>query len=206
METLYKRLFAGIYDPFTSSFEKEIYKYRKEILADVKGRVLEVGAGTGINFQFYNKNVQLIALEPSPFMRKRAELKIPEGLNVEFLTYKVNDEKLEDIIKEGTLDFIVSTLVLCSIDDPGKSLHKFYRWLKDDGKLIVLEHIHSEKPMNKKIQNVVNPVWKKLADGCNLNRNTDILIKENGFEVVKEHYFKSTLRFHSGIYKKSQKE
>jgi len=205
METLYKRLFAGIYDPFTNSLEKEIYQYRKEILADVKGRVLEVGSGTGINFQFYNKNVQLIALEPSPFMSRRAKLKIPEGLNVEFLTHKVNDEKLESIIKDGSLDFIVSTLVLCSIDDPVLSLRKFYKWLKDDGKLIVLEHIHSEKPLNKKIQNVVNPVWKKLADGCNLNRDTDIIIKENGFEVVKEKFFKSTLRFHSGIYRKSKK-
>lgn len=203
METLYKRLFAGIYDPFVSSLEKEIYKYRKEILADVKGKVLEVGAGTGINFQFYNNDVQLIALEPSPFMRKRAELKIPAGLQVQFLINKVNDKEVEETIKDKSLDFIVSTLVLCSIDDPRESLHKFYRWLKDDGKLIVLEHIHSENAVNKKIQDVVNPVWKKLADGCNLNRNTDILIKDSGFEVEKEHYFKSTLRFHSGIYRKS---
>ena len=203
METLYKKLFAGIYDPFTSALEKEIYQYRKEILADVKGKVLEVGAGTGINFQFYHKDVQLIAIEPSPFMQKRAELKIQNGLQVQFLINKVNDSDVESIIKEKSLDYIVSTLVLCSIDDPVKSLKKFYRWLKDDGKLIVLEHIHSEKPINKKIQNAINPVWKKLADGCNLNRDTDLIIKANGFEVEKERYFKNTLRFHSGIYKKA---
>jgi ubiquinone/menaquinone biosynthesis C-methylase UbiE len=202
MGNLYKKIFAGIYDPFMNGLEREFYHYRKELLNDIKGNVLEVGAGTGINFQFYNRNVKLLALEPSPFMKKRAELKVPDGLEVEFLNHKINDKAIEDRIEDKSLDYIVCTLVLCSIDDPNKALRKFSKWLKDDGKLIVLEHIHSENKGTKKIQDVVNPVWKKLADGCNLNRNTDVLIKQNGFEAIEERFFHSTIRFHSGVFKK----
>jgi ubiquinone/menaquinone biosynthesis C-methylase UbiE len=138
-------------------------------------------------------------------MQKRAKLKIPEGLDVKFLINRVNDKELEDRIKDKSLDYVVCTLVLCSINDPNSALKKFNRWLKDDGKLIVLEHIHSEKKVTKKIQDIVNPVWNKLADGCNLNRNTDVLIKNNGFEAMEETYFQTGLRFHSGVYRKVEK-
>lgn len=203
MSKLYQKLFAGIYDPFMNKLEIRFYKYRMELLNNLSGNVLEVGAGTGINFQFYKEGVNLIAIEPSPFMKKRAELKVPDGLNVEFLINKVNDEEVEKKIKDNSLDYIVCTLVLCSINDPDKALQKFYRWLKDDGKLIVLEHIHSEKKINKKLQDIVNPVWKKFADGCNLNRNTDVLIKKNGFVAIDERYFQHSIRFHSGVFEKA---
>lgn len=199
---MYKKLFAGIYDPFMKGIELDFYNYRKELLHDISGKVLEVGAGTGVNFQFYSNDVDLLALEPSPFMKKRAEAKVPDGLKVSFLIHNVNDEEVEEIIKDDSLDYIVCSLVLCSINDPEKALKKFYRWLKTDGKLIVLEHIHSEKKLNRKLQNIVNPLWKKVADGCNLNRDTDVLIKQCGFKVDHEKYFKNMLRFHSGIYSK----
>ncbi len=203
MSNLYKKLFAGIYDPFMNKLEHRFYDYRKGLLKEISGNVLEVGSGTGINFQFYNNNVNLIALEPSPFMKKRAELKVTTKLNVEFLINKINDEEVEKRISDKSLDYIVCTLVLCSVDDPEKALVKFHRWLKDDGKLIVLEHIHSENKVNKKLQDAVNPVWKKVADGCNLNRNTDVLIKQNGFVAIEEEYFQSSIRFHSGVFIKA---
>ena len=202
MSTMYKKLFAGIYDPFMRKTELDIYAYRKELLGDVKGDVLEVGSGTGINFQFYSSEVNLLALEPSPFMKRRAEQKVPPGLKVEFLIQKVNDVEVENRISDQSLDYIVCTLVLCSIDNPMEALNRFYKWLKPEGKLIVLEHIHSENKMNRKLQNAINPVWKKVADGCNLNRDTDLLIKESGFKVIQEKYFKKGLRFHSGVYSK----
>lgn len=200
--SLYQQLFAGIYDPFVGSLEKSIYAYRKEILDQISGNVLEVGAGTGINFQFYSEDVHLLALEPSPFMLKRAKQKVPPHLDVTFLLHKINDPKLDELIKANSLDYIVCTLVLCSINDPRKALARFHNWLKPEGKLIVLEHIHSEKKVNRNIQNIVNPIWKKVADGCNLNRDTDVLIKDMGFKVEMQKYFKKGLRFHSGMYSK----
>ena len=79
-------------------------------------------------------------------------------------------------------------------------MKKFKNWLKPTGKLIILEHIHAEKNPNRFLQNIVNPVWKLVGDGCNLNRDTDVLIKEAGFKIESEEYFKQSLRFYRGIF------
>ena len=182
------------------STERGLYKKRKALIEPLAGRILEVGSGTGVNYQFYSPDVQIFALDPNKSMLKRAEEKAPENLSITYLPHRICDGKVEHHIKKQSLDAIVSTLVLCSVPDPEKAIERFKYWLKPHGKLIILEHIRADNKINKKLQNLINPVWKSFSDGCNLNRNTDRLILEAGFKPNKSEYFVQSLRWVMGTY------
>ncbi len=196
----YKKLFAAKYDSFMTDLEKEFYPIRQELIGSLEGKILDVGSGTGVNFEHFHKNTEVIAVEPSPFMLEKAIKKLPQKGNIQTYNLSVTDEKLDDIIKEGSLDYIVSTLVLCTIPNNKLALQQFKKWLKPTGKLIVLEHIHAEQKPRRVLQNIINPVWKVIGDGCHLNRDTDLLIKDAGFVPESENYFKRTLRFYQGVF------
>jgi len=197
----YQKLFARFYDSFMGDFERSLFKTRRDMLQNIEGNVIEVGAGTGVNFKFYSDKAKVIAIEPSKPMLLEAEKKIGSNSNIDLVNYGVCDKELSNIIKEESADYIVSMLVLCTIPNPKKALDYFKKWLKPGGKLIILEHIHAQKSHNKKIQNIINPAWRAFADGCNLNRNTDILLEEAGFKPISEEYIKRSLRFVKGVYR-----
>jgi len=199
MSKIYQKLFAKFYDFFMVSFEAKIENDRMQMLDKLKGNILDVGSGTGVNFKYFNANVKVFAVEPSKAMQDKSIAKV-NAKNIELINLGVNDKLLHNKIKEKSLDAIVCTLVLCTIPKPDLALENFKKWLKPNGKLIILEHIHSDKKFNAKFENIVNPLWKKFGDGCNLNRNTDKLIKEKGFKAIEESYFTLGLRIHKGIY------
>lgn len=198
----YQKLFASQYDKFMTNIENEFGQLRKEMISDLKGDILDVGCGTGANFEYFNKDANVIAVEPSPYMLEKALQKLPQKANITTYNLSVTDNQLEDIIKPKSLDYIVSTLVLCTIPDYKLALKKFHKWLKDDGQLIIIEHIHAKEKPRRVIQNIINPVWKVIGDGCNLNRDTDEVIKSMGFKPLTENYFKRTLRFYKGVFVK----
>lgn len=181
--------------------ERGLYKKRKALIQPLNGKVLEVGSGTGINYQFYSDDVQLYALDPNASMLRRAMKKARPDLSITYLNNGICDSKIESNFEENSLDAIVSTLVLCSVPDPQKAISRFRYWLKPEGKLVILEHIHAEKPVNKKLQNLINPIWNPLADGCNLNRNTDQLLEDSGFISNQKEYFVQSLRWVMGVYR-----
>ncbi|MEN8248691.1 MAG: class I SAM-dependent methyltransferase [Bacteroidota bacterium] len=180
--------------------ERGLYKKRKALIQPLQGKVLEVGSGTGINYQFYSDDVNLYALDPNASMLKRAMKKARPGLSIKYLNNGICDNNLEPIIEKHSLDTIVSTLVLCSVSNPELAIERFKHWLKPEGKLIILEHIHADNPVNKKLQDLINPVWRPISDGCNLNRNTDQLLEEGGFYSENAEYFVQSLRWVMGIY------
>ena len=197
---LYQKLFANFYDVFMHDFEKKLFKKRKNLLSNLEGNILGVGEGTGVNFKFYPKETTVYSVEPSKAMLEKAKLKANDKGNITFYNYGINDQALDNELEEKSMDAIVCTLVLCTIPDPVLALDNFKRWLKPTGKLIIMEHIHAAKPLNKTLQNIINPAWKVVGDGCHLNRNTDALIKEAGFLPLNEEYFKRTLRFYAGVF------
>jgi len=199
MASFYSKLFAKYYDKYMVSFEEKIVKDREIMLRKLHGNVLDVGSGTGVNFTHFNNEVKVFAVEPSKPMLDKSVKKI-KGKNIELLNLDINDEELHTIIKENSLDAIVSTLVLCTIKNPDLALDNFKKWLKPDGKLIIIEHIHSDKKRKAFIETMLNPIWKVIAEGCNITRHTDELIKSKGFEPLEEHYFTIGLRIHKGIY------
>ncbi|MFT4524601.1 MAG: ubiquinone/menaquinone biosynthesis C-methylase UbiE [Granulosicoccus sp.] len=199
-DTFYSRLFAKLYDPFMESMEQKVLgKYRKKLLADLSGDILEVGSGTGVNFKLYPKGCNVIASEPSEHMLKYAQFRLdnePVMAKVKLVVAGVGAKKLESEIPTEGLDVIVCTLVLCTIPDPELAIAKFKEWLKPDGKLIILEHVHAKTQPRRAVHSVINPLWKRLAEGCHLNRDTGELLSESGFEPIWEKQFTKVMPFH----------
>lgn len=180
--------------------ETKFHPIRQELIGELEGDILDVGSGTGVNFEHFNSNANVIAIEPSQYMLEKAEAKLPQSANITTHNLGVTDNALDSILSENSLDYIVCTLVLCTIPNHHLALEKFKKWLKPTGKLIILEHIHAEHKPNRVLQNIINPIWKVIGDGCNLNRKTDELIKSAGFKVESESYFKRSLRFYQGVF------
>ena len=183
-----------------TNIEETLYPIRKELIGDLEGDILEVGSGTGTNFEHYNSKAKVIALEPSSFMLEKSKAKLPKNTQITTYNMGVADERLDSIIKNNSLDYIVCTLVLCTIPDQNLALEKFKKWLKPTGKLIILEHIHAQNKPRRLLYNIVNPLWKIIGDGCNLNRDTDLSIKKAGFTVESELYFKRSLDFYQAVF------
>lgn len=200
MSNLYQNFFAAGYDRFMASPEKVLCKNRERLISPLRGKILDVGVGTGVNFQFYHEDTSVIAVEPSAPMIKKALPKNPNSSNIQIINHGINDSALDNIIEVCSLDTVICTLVLCTIPDPEIALQNFKRWLKPDGKLVILEHIRSKKPINARLQDLVNPVWRVVGEGCNLNRNTDAIIKEAGFKMLDEYYFKGGIQWYQGVF------
>lgn len=187
----YQKIMAFFYDPFMKTLEKVLVRNRTELINHIHGKVLEVGSGTGVNFELYaQKDAEVYAIEPSVPMYKRA-LKQQQKHAPNLKVFNIGIEQVPqqtDMPKK--YDFIVSMLVLCTVEEAEKAAKIYYDLLKDDGKLLVLEHIHSTGTWYGKFQTLVNPLWKPFADGCNLTRRQDYILKNAGFVPVEEKYFK----------------
>jgi ubiquinone/menaquinone biosynthesis C-methylase UbiE len=201
---IYKRLFGAVYDRFMRSLEaSHLNERRARLLSGLSGKVLEVGVGTGANFQHYSEDIELIGIEPSPYMIPRAKKKKEVLLfpsRITLLEIGCGYPEMEKLIAKNSLDAVVCTLVLCTIPDPSKALENFNRWLKPGGKLVILEHIRSHNSARGKLQDMLNPVWKRVADGCNLNRPTDRLLADSGFQLIREERFKIGIPFYEAEY------
>jgi len=200
MGKFYQKIFAKYYDPFMVDLEQRLYKRRDHLLSPLNGHILEVGSGTGVNFPFYNSNTKVVAIEPSLPMLEKAKLKT-NYKHIELHNIGVGYKELELLIPPNGFDFIVCTLVLCTVPNLEEALDDFKRFLAPNGKLIIMEHIHAKKKSKAAFQNVVNPIWRKIGDGCNLNRKTDLVLKEKGFKAVNSSYFNNaSLDFYEGVF------
>ncbi|BBB28805.1 class I SAM-dependent methyltransferase [Neptunomonas japonica] len=156
---------------------------RQRILPFLTGDVLELGVGTGVNFSFYSPNINsLIAVEPDAALLQRAakQKAVLEVVQADKF-YLVQGDGHELPLASNSLDTVLCCLVLCSIPDPLRALSEIYRVLKPGGHLVLFEHVKSEHRVTHAFQQVLNPVWRPLACGCCLQRDTLQLIKQAGF-------------------------
>ena len=178
-------LMAKIYDGFMAKSEEAcLAQWRRDLLAGVSGRVLEVGSGTGVNLAHYPDTVsELVLTEPDPHMRSQLEAKL-RNASLSFAT-RVEDVALEALpFDDATFDVVVSTLVLCSVRDPVRAVEEARRVLKPGGELRFLEHVAAhDRPDRLRWQRIVEPVWKRAAGNCHLTRRTAETISAAGFEV-----------------------
>ena len=184
----YQKIMAVFYDPFMKSLERVLTKHRRKLLQNTSGKVLEVGAGTGVNFALYPKHAEVFAVEPSVPMYKRAVKAAADYPNIHVFNIGIEAVKNYPELPEK-FDFITSMLVLCTVPDPQLATNIYYDILKPEGKLLVLEHIHATGRIYGKIQTIINPLWRPVADGCNLTRRQDRILKNAGFKPLVEKYF-----------------
>ena len=174
--------FAAIYDTLSESAERKFAgAVREEMLADVRGEVLEIGAGTGANFPYYKEGARVIASEPDPYMMRRAEKRATETAAI----IELRRVAAEDLpFPDASFDFVICTFVLCSVKDPRKVLMEIKRVLKPSGELRAYEHVRYKNPIGALGQDLILPLWRWLGAGCHPNRDSERLIREAGFKVT----------------------
>ena len=200
------KLFSTPYDRLMHFLEEPYLRVRRgRLLSKLRGRVLEVGIGTGVNFQYYPSEAEVIGIEPSSNMMIQALEKMNKrniAPQIALHQMGLEDEALEAIIAPESLDHIVCTLVMCTIPEPEQALHRFQNWLKPGGQLILLEHIRARRRWLGRVQDWLTPAWGMLAGGCHLNRPTDAWVKAHGFELVREERFRLGLPFYEAVFVK----
>jgi ubiquinone/menaquinone biosynthesis C-methylase UbiE len=169
-------LFARVYDPLLASAERGMLgRLRAELLAEVAGHVLVVGAGTGADLRHLPLDAtQLTLVEPSAPMRDRLRKAVPSRLVQRTETIDAFAERLP--LLPASVDHVVCSLVLCSVRDPEAVVAEMDRVLRPGGTLIVVEHGAAAPGMAAVVQRVANPAWKRIAGGCNLTRDPAALV------------------------------
>ncbi|MGB8484029.1 MAG: class I SAM-dependent methyltransferase [Acinetobacter bohemicus] len=160
---------------------------RRQLLLPIAGEVLEIGFGTGVNLPFYQNVETLYALEPNADLYQLAAKRIYESaIHVQHI--QAYAEKLP--FADASLDHIVSTWTLCSIENLAQALTEMYRVLKPNGTLHLVEHVqYQDNPKLQHLQNLLTPIQKRLADGCHLNRNIEQALCDAHFDFTEQHYF-----------------
>lgn len=179
---LYSRLFAQYYDRFVADYEAFIEPWKRDLLATAAGTVIEIGAGTGANLRFLPQGCRWIGIEPNPFMHRQALDKAAEvGVDAEMRIGTAGQLDVDD----STADFVISTLVLCSVPDVDRALAEVRRVLKPDARFLFLEHVAAPGGTPRRwSQRLIFPLWYLCGDGCRVNRNTDDHIEGAGFSSV----------------------
>lgn len=181
--SLLDRIFAAAYDPVMSRVEDRVLaRRRRELLAGLRGHVVDVGAGTGANLRHLDAQVDHVtALEPSPAMARRLRAAAAARPDLDIDVIEAPAEALP--LPDASVDAVVSTLVLCSVDDLQRSIQELRRVLRADGRLLVLEHVAAGRPGLARVQCALEPAWRTLARGCHLTRDTLTALADHGFVV-----------------------
>ncbi len=161
---------------------KPVLRQRNKVVPLAEGRVLEVGFGSGLNLPYYNPDkIDFIwGLEPSEGMRKKAQKNLKQSsLNIKWLDLPGEEIPLDN----DSVDTILLTYTLCTIPDWQTALIQMKRVLKPGGKLLFCEHGEAPDEAVKKWQQRVNPYWKTMAGGCNLNRPIPLCLEQAGFKI-----------------------
>jgi ubiquinone/menaquinone biosynthesis C-methylase UbiE len=176
---------AALYDPFFWLAERAgLAERRRDLVRQASGRVLEIGAGTGLNVRHYVDDIELVLSEPDEAMADRLRARLAR-LGRPVTVVQAGAEALP--FAAGDFDAVVSTLVLCTVPDLAAALREIQRVLKPGGRLLFIEHVRSDSPRWARWQDRLNRPWRAFADGCNCNRTTlDMLAASPlGLEAVE---------------------
>jgi ubiquinone/menaquinone biosynthesis C-methylase UbiE len=185
--SLWGRFFAACYDRFLSGSEDAgLRDHRHTLLAKARGRVLEIGAGTGLNLDHYPDTIEeVVFTEPEESMARRLDRKLVDAGRSGRVVH-APAEKLP--FEDNSFDTVVCTLVLCTVEDPQRALSEVARVLRPGGELLFMEHIRSDDPKLARWQDRLVTPWRWFGCGCNCNRPTPDLINGSPLEIEEiEH-------------------
>lgn len=155
---------------------------RRRLLPEARGRVLEIGCGTGANLPFYTDAERVVAIEPDPHMLRRARRKAARAaVPVELLRGSAEDLPFAD----ASFDTVVATWVLCTIPHPERAAREMRRVLHPDGALLFAEHTRAAGPRAAGLQHALNPAWARIAGGCHLDRDALGILAAAGFRDLE---------------------
>jgi SAM-dependent methyltransferase len=176
------RAFAVLYDPFLCVGERAgLRTQRRELLSRARGCTVEIGGGTGLNLAHYPDDLdELVLIEPDPAMRASLRKRLRRSRQ----RVRLVDSSAERLpFADGSVDTVVSTFVLCTVDAPDVALQEIARVLRPDGQLLSIEHVRSESPTLARWQDRLAGPWRRFAQGCRCNRATAELIATCGLQL-----------------------
>ncbi|MDX6648648.1 MAG: hypothetical protein QOJ97_599 [Solirubrobacteraceae bacterium] len=183
-EATWGRGFAALYDRMLAGTEDAgLRDRRRELLSEAGGTTLELGAGTGLNLDLYPAAVtELVLTEPSEHMARR----LRERAAAEARAVEVVESPAERLpFPDDRFDTVVGTLVLCTVDDPARTLAEVNRVLRPGGRLLFLEHVRSDDPRVARWQDRLERPWRFMGAGCHCNRDTPTTLEASPLRVER---------------------
>ncbi|MGO8685487.1 MAG: methyltransferase domain-containing protein [Thermoleophilia bacterium] len=156
--------------------------WRQRLAKAARGRVLEIGAGTGAQLRWFAPGTEVVALEPNGQMAARARRRAV-GAAARVTVVEAVAEELP--FADDSFDSVVGMFTLCSVADPERVLAEVDRVLAPDGVLLLLEHVHLPWQPGRLLQSLAAPAWARLAGGCRLDRDTEGFLRQAGFKVLE---------------------
>lgn len=182
-----------IFPPLLHVVSRHFDEQRRELMAHAEGCVLELGVGTGSNLGFYPSAVtEVVGIDPHHAVLDRA-IRTARALEADGLDYRIRLQRADAAklpYDDGSFDAVVAFLTLCTIPDYQAAAREAHRVLKPRGRLLVLEHVKAEDGSGLAwLQRRLNPLWKRAAVGCHLDRDTAATLRHAGFDTEPlEHY------------------
>lgn len=172
-------------------YDQLVRERKQRLFADLRGSILEVGPGTGVNVSYFAADTHWIGVEPNPHMSPH----LARAISAARLRAEVKRGIAERLPAEAaSQDAVVSTLVLCSVNDPQQALQEIVRVLKPGGRFVFLEHVAAAPGTRlRAVQRLLRPLSVRLGDGCHPDRETWKLIEAAGFSTVKIEHFRLPL-------------
>ena len=180
---IYSRFFARFYDRFVAEYDTYIEPRKRELFSEIGGTVVEIGAGTGANLKFLPKDCRWIGVEPNTYMHPQ----ILDKARIQGVSAEIRAASAEGLdVPDSLADIVVSTLVLCSVQDVDRVMNEVCRILKPGGRFVFIEHVVAPSGTSKRwIQQLVFPVWYLCGDGCRVNRDIAGSIRRAGFSALE---------------------
>ncbi|QHG19060.1 class I SAM-dependent methyltransferase [Nostoc sp. ATCC 53789] len=186
-----KRFFAWMMAQSSSTYDNIVGERKRSLFANLQGKVLEIGPGTGPNLPYYPKDIHWIGIEPNPHMHSYLQKQAKKlGLNIDL---RIGNAEWLDA-EDNSIDTVVSTLVLCSVPNIDYTLQAILRVLKPGGRFLFIEHVAAPKgTVLRQVQSAIRPIWKVIGDGCHPDRETLIALENAGFSRVNYERFDAQL-------------
>ncbi|WP_069804758.1 class I SAM-dependent methyltransferase [Thermogemmatispora onikobensis] len=183
MQSIHHPLFAAVYERLSRAGGEWEEALRREVVGAAQGHVLEVGAGTGLNFAYYDpRRVEGVeAVEPDPAMLRYAQRRQGEAP----VPLRLHQARVEELpFANETFDSALATLVFCSVEEPARGFAEIRRVLKPGGLLLLAEHVRAASPVTARLQDLLTPLTRRCAGNCHWNRATLTTLAGAGLRVI----------------------